>query len=324
MEGGRAFVYHLKEYLGRTDAEYAFKVMKAPYRDASLVDICATLDSLKARRGLMVCERLCLSPARAAETLQDFPGLAYSILMPWVKGSTWYDVLSHARQGASGLGQDRARSLALQLASILSGLEADGMAHCDLSAGNILTDTTALTVELIDVEDFFIPGARPPVAIPAGTAGYQHRVSDQGQWNACADRFAAAILLSEMLGWYDDRVRAECYGETFFDPLELQEPSSLRYPILREAVRRQSSAAADLLDEAWRSPRLEDCPPLARWLAACRGFDFKPLIAKGPPAQPKVTWKQPLSAAKPQGAAGPVAGWKGGLSGGSGKQDPNV
>ncbi len=294
MEGGKAFVYHLRAIRG-TAGDYALKILKPKHRDPAMVEVCKKLDALKSRRGLEVCERLCLSPNRATQTLQQYPTLEYSILMRWMPGLSWFDAVQLTRTGRFSLDIGASRQLAWQLATLLASLEVGGMAHCDISGANVLFDLQTLDPQLIDVEDLFSPGAQPPRAIPAGTPGYQHLTSAQGQWKATGDRFAAAILLSEMLGWHDANVQSQCHGESFFDPAEMQNPASPRLPILSAALRQHDPALSALLARAWNSRNLEDCPTLQEWAQACGPIHFEPLRVpqKQTPPQP-VTWS-PIS-----------------------------
>ncbi|MEA2559826.1 MAG: hypothetical protein QOH06_1330 [Acidobacteriota bacterium] len=307
MEGGKATVYRLR-HLQNPSSEYALKVMRRKHQDPALEEVCARLDRLKHLPGLAVCERLCLSPVRAARTIGEYPSLEYAILMPWIQGVSWFDILVKHRQ--DGLNQKACLDLASNLADVLARLEMDGIAHCDLSSGNFLFDPATLRIELIDVEDLFAPGAASPRALPAGTPGYQHRTSTQGQWSAVADRFAGAILLSEVLGWFDPAVRAGSYSESFFDPAELQLDGCARRTVLDKAIRRQRPAFGDLLEQAWRSRTLEECPRLADWSQACGvPFQWGQKIAPIPAIGTSVTpfWGPLPPAKEPQ----PVkASWK--------------
>jgi len=309
MEGGKAVVYRLRDE--QDGCEYALKVFKTRYREPELVRICQQLDPLKTRPGLAVCERVCLSPAAAGASLQRFPELKYAVLMPWVAGRSWFDSLQTAAAPVLDLDRVAARRLATHLALVLSGLERQGIAHCDLSAANLLVDKVDLKVDLIDVEDLFAPGLSRPRALPAGTPGYQHSTSATGQWNAAADRFAGAVLLAEILGWYEPEVRAKVFGESYFDPAELQTTTrGDRYRTLHGALLVQSPALASLWATAWSSSTLLDCPQLAAWETACRAlFPFEPIdlaqtvIESGP----RVFWSGP---APTPSAAEPTTGWR--------------
>lgn len=288
-EGARAVVYRLADVDG--GGGYALKVLKPRYRERSLVERCAAVDGLKRLPGMAVCERRCLTARTAPAALALYPELEFSILMPWVEGDTWYDVL-RAGTGGARL-RDRAAALhtAGQLAAVLAALEARDVAHCDLSAGNLIVGPGG-EVWLVDVEDVFGPGLARPPAVPAGTPGYQHRGSTDGMWAAHADRFAGAVLLAEMLGWHDDAVRAAAAGDSYFAQGELQQPDSARLALLLGALRahRGGDGLADLLERAWRAERLEACPTLGEWhraLAPARAG----AVFGGPPLQPADPWR---------------------------------
>jgi hypothetical protein len=244
--------------------------------------------------------------------------------MPWVQGLSWFDVLYMGKSGQHTMSRDASVTLALNFADVLSRLEASGIAHCDLSAGNIVLDPQTFEVELLDVEDIFAPGFQPPPSLPLGTQGYQHRVSARGQWGAQADRFAGAILLCEMLAWHDEKVRKASYGETFFDPAELQTAGSNRFDVLTRAVseHRNSQPVLDLLRAAWESDTFDACPPLAAWAQAIKGVKtgvrFTVLPKQGParPVGPAPPAWSPLPKGK---SGGPVVTW----SDAPGAQNPN-
>jgi Tol biopolymer transport system component len=127
-------------------------------------------------------------------------------------------------------------------------------------------------VELVDVEGLYAPGLPRPEALPSGSSGYAHRTAREGLWGPTADRFAGAVLLAEMLGWGDESVREACYGETYFDPAEMPAqggPNPPRYHTLISALARHyGQPVADLLERAWTSETLADCPTFGEWLVA--------------------------------------------------------
>jgi hypothetical protein len=299
MEGGQAFVYHLRERGSQSQvaAEYAFKVMRQRFIDPALVGVCQRLEPFHGWDGLRVCKRACLSPSTAVSTLRTSPHLSYSMLMPWISGPSWLEIVN---QQQSVLNGPAALALATRLAHILARLEQGSMAHCDLSAANLILDAVDGSPQLIDVEDMFGPGFSSPKNIMLGTPGYQHRASAQGQWGANVDRFSGAILLSEILAWHAAPVRAARYGESFFDPREMQDPASARFRVLAAAVEMQRPAARTLLERAWSSPTFVDCPTLAEWTAALEGITWVPFASLAPePPRPLVTWgpAEPLPAA---------------------------
>src|SRR5207244_3249803 len=114
-------------------------------------------------------------------------------------------------------------------------------------------------------EDLFGPDLPRPEQLPAGSDGYAHRTSPAGVWGPEADRFAAAVLLAEVLGWSNERVRRNAVGERYFARDELQRQCD-RLDVLIDVLRTDwSNDVADALARAWTSISLDDCPTLAEW-----------------------------------------------------------
>jgi len=224
--------------------------------------------------GLQVARRTVLTSQRDAELLRREPDLTYAVLMPWVEGPTWQEVLLEKRP----LTPQRALALAHALAEILSQMEQHGIAHCDLSGPNVLLPalTPAFSpggrgargeeVALVDLEGLYAPGLGRPEALSSGSAGYAYREAAGGLWGPQADRFAGAVLLAEMLGWCDPDVVQAAWGESYFEPAEMQRETA-RYQTLAAALARwRGEGVARLFERAWRSESLLDCPTFGEWL----------------------------------------------------------
>ena len=292
MKAAKATVYHLAEV--DSEEEYALKVMKPKYRVPVLEDVCRRLDALKTLPGLMVCDRRCLSPASAPFTIQQYANLTYAILMPWMQGKSWFDCLQTGKRVGVSFSAQRSLLLASSFARILTRLERLGIAHCDLSPANMIVDERTLQAELIDVEDIYGPGFQQPDFISKGTDGYQHRMSAGGQWAADVDRFAGAIILSEILGWSDPDVVADSSEESYFDANELQAKDSSRFDTLSRAVARQGLALAELLRRAWDSASFAECPTLGEWSQALEDIKDEGVWTKVAQAEfdPQSVWKE--------------------------------
>ena len=273
----------------------ALKVFKPRFRTPALVSQAEKLAAFADLPGLTVCRRTVLTPTRHADLLRREPDLTYAVLMPWIEGPTWVEVMLEKRP----LTPQQALDLARAFAQVLVRMEEQGLAHCDLSGPNVLLPMLAgqtadgrpqtayspsSTVELVDVEGLYAPGLPRPEVLPSGSSGYAHRTAREGLWGPTADRFAGAVLLAEMLGWGDETVREACYGETYFDPAEMP---SLNPPLppgdpltgagglgvraatlLSALARHYGQPVADLFERAWRSETLADCPTFGEWLVA--------------------------------------------------------
>jgi len=268
QEGRAAIVYKLDSI----DESLALKVFKPRFCTPNLTSIANRTLSCASIPGLAVCRRTVLTPQRQARLLRQFPDLTYAVLMPWIEGPTWMQVLLEKTAFTS----QQALFLAQSFAQILSEMEQQGIAHGDLSAPNLILPFLSSSeqsksyapVELVDVEQMYAKNLERPETIPSGSEGYAHpTVRKEKIWNDRVDRFAGAILLAEMLGWCDRQVRSAAWGECYFDPRELQNSNSHRYRLLRDSLLGHwGTGVVAILDRAWNSDLLEDCPTFGSWL----------------------------------------------------------
>jgi hypothetical protein len=244
----------------------ALKVFKPRFRLPFLVSQADRMAPLAALPGLRACQRTVLTPFRHADLLRQYPDLTYAVLMPWIEGPTWFDILMDRKP----LSPETSLALAHSLAQVLARMEEQGIAHCDLSAPNVMLPLLAggTGVELVDLEGLYAPGMTRPQELSSGSAGYAHRQARGGLWGPEADRFAGAVLLAEMLGWCDPQVVQAAWGESYFAPQEMQQDTP-RYRTLVETLeRRWGSNVARLFERAWRSDSLLDCPTFGEWMVA--------------------------------------------------------
>ncbi|MBN1313659.1 MAG: hypothetical protein JXB30_19810 [Anaerolineae bacterium] len=304
QEGRKAFVYQISSDDGRM---YALKKFKPAFRVPELVDVCDSLARFSAWRGLEVCARECLHAGRHDDALDTFPDLEYAVLMPWISGSTWYDIVV----GEKPLTRLDALTFANATAEVLSALEESGLAHCDIAAPNVIINPNTGRTHLIDIEDLYAPGFALPSALPAGTAGYAHKVAADGLWSPTADRFAGAVLLAEMAAWHVPDIRKAADEEHFFGPAEVQQDSA-RYQLMSETLASMDTRLAELFEQAWISETLDDCPRLTDWRDALYDIfrkeqisqvvsDWQPLTIPGvaPEAEPSQE-QQPAAPPAPE------------------------
>ena len=290
QEGRKAFVFQLAALDdGRL---YALKKFKLAFRVPELLAICDDLASFAAIPGLEVCRRQCLNARQHGDILAVYPDLEYAVLMPWIGGNTWYDIVVKM----TPLTKSRTATLAWATATVLAALEEAGLAHCDLSSGNVIVDLDRGQTHLIDVEDLYAPGFSPPGALPAGSEGYAHYTAANGLWQPDADRFAGAVLLAEMLAWHDPAIREAAEDEHYFSISEMQQDSQ-RYWLMRDALGRLDGRLVDLFEQAWGSAELSDCPPLWAWAEVIEEqyrqervahivSEFRPIVPSGDAGEP--------------------------------------
>ena len=292
QEGRQATVYKLVSGTGQK----ALKVFKPRFQVPSLVSLSKRLDTYAEIPGLRVCRRMVLTPQHNSELLAEHPDLLYSVLMPWIEGPTWMEVIISKRV----LTPDQSLQLVRALANVLSIMEQEGLAHCDLSGPNLLLpaladdtlrprsagETTSLMIELVDVEQMYGPELRRPEVLPSGSMGYAHKTAADGLWSSEADRFAGGVLIAEMLGWCDPRVRDAAWGEGYFDPSEMQRANArnARYNALDNVLReRWGEQIVPLFRRVWESTTVGECPTFGAWLVQLTRLGFAEPRSTEPP-----------------------------------------
>jgi|GEM_PF-1175009 len=273
QEGRQAVVYQV---IAKNGDRRALKVFKPRFRAPALVGLTDQLAAFADLPGLSVCRRAVLTPRRHTELLRQQPDLTYAVLMPWIEGPTWMEVVLEKQP----LPPEQSLRLARGLAGILAEMEERGLAHCDLSGPNVLLPLLAPSpcegkdrgggegVALVDVEQMFAPGLNRPQLLASGSSGYAHSTAPDGLWAANADRFAGAVLLAEMLGWCDAGAQNAAWGESYFDPAEVQQDTA-RYRTLLAVLRSMwGEGVASLFERAWHSDTLADCGTFGEWLVA--------------------------------------------------------
>jgi hypothetical protein len=266
-QGRKARVFKLE---GPDGSTYALKTF---YRGFSLPEygaITVALARYGDLRGLRTCRRRVVSDAEAAAVGE--PGLANAVLMPWIDGVPWAGVV----EGRFPLADATCLEIATQTATVLALLEGHGLAHADVSSTNVvITGSEAgSAVELIDVEDMYHESFADLPYVPDGSPGYAHpRNHGRGCRNQYGDRFAGAVLLSEMLVWHDPEVRASSSDVSVFSVAEVGHGGP-KYAMVRRVLANRSAPLVRLFDRAWDSPGPSGCPRLADWAEAISALDI--------------------------------------------------
>lgn len=265
VEGGEALIYQI--YDRAVNEVIALKVMKATYRGEQIARATTLLQAYAQIPGLALCQRVCLTRASHPQVIERYPELEYAILMPWIMGRSWSGFLQD--QQASQMYTPRnAVTLALATAQVLWELEAHHVVHTDIAGSNIAFSPDYRRVELLDLENIFIPHLPARQRQSQGTPGYQHRhLPKEGQRHPAGDRFAGAILLAEMLAWCDPAIRAQTppSAESLFQSHELQDQESARFQEVRQTIWSVCPAVLPLFDQAWASAELTQCPEMGTW-----------------------------------------------------------
>ncbi|KQY83230.1 hypothetical protein ASD24_13190 [Paenibacillus sp. Root52] len=286
--GRQGIVYQLIPRNGSLHGAKALKVFFPKFRIPAMVYQSEHMEPYSELPGLQVCKRDVLTPERNGALIGEHPDLLYAVLMPWVQGLTWFDVISDQKE----LTAEESLKLARALAGTGSAMEQRGLAHCDLSAPNVMIpffseveNLGGSAVELVDVEQMYSSKMDRPDALLAGSPGYAaHRTVHSGLWSSYADRFAGAVIIAEMLSWSDPMIVEKAWGESYFDQHEMQTVSE-RYYAMRDSLnKRWGSKMADLFVRAWESHDLSSCPTFGEWYVALAALD-----ANQVPAIPTVT-----------------------------------
>ncbi len=260
QEGRRAVVYLISADNGE---KYALKVFKARFRIPRLVAVSETLKPYAKLTGLQACERTVITASRHKDLLVDFPDLAYAVVMPWIEGPTWQEMII----SKDTISAEKSLGLAQQFVSLMINMEEKGLAHTDLSGPNLIIQANDMPA-LVDLEEMYGPGFLKPKELSAGSPGYAHISGPKGLWVEESDRFSGAVLISEMLCWHDPLIREASWGESYFSPGDIQKESHL-LTIMRQSLGANfGNRVLDLFNQTWQSDILRDCPTFAEWASA--------------------------------------------------------
>jgi serine/threonine protein kinase len=265
-EGAKSTVYMLKghEPGGASGNNlFALKAFKTAFRSERNSSSALRLNLIKHFEGMSAARRWVVSAIDEAAIHQ--PGIKYAVLMPFIPGRTWYDYReAFTSERGMVLSPSELLILGTQLLKVVAALERAGLAHTDISPGNILLDPKTGSVELLDLEEMYMPGASDP-GHNLGTPGYMHP-SHGSTWRPEGDRFAAAIIAAEILLMSDVTLApivasgVSGQGQSWFQD-EFVSGHALAF------LHKQVPKFADILHDTLRSPSLSQCQPVSALLS---------------------------------------------------------
>jgi serine/threonine protein kinase len=287
-EAGRAVVYQLKD---QKSEYFALKVFRPKFRSANLADLSQHLVRIENFEGLRAAHRRVVLPG--AHIVEKFPDLKYAMLMPWISGTTWFDMLIKAKDHETYFSTAGAVKLCAQFLKVMAAIEQAGYAHADISQGNLIVGNQHPDVQLIDLEDMYMPGAPTPAEDYRGSPGYRHRSGDQGATTWCSegDRYATAVMAAEML-LLTDRGAARLATDTGYFAGHCQdEDGKERFDLARGVLAKIAPEFTPLFEQAWFSDSLSDCPKIADLHKSLNEISSKTEIKITAPMLGPVTWK---------------------------------
>jgi hypothetical protein len=270
VEGRKASVFKMKR---RTGAEYALKVFRLAYRSNDSSRAFDALTRFSKLKGLTIAQRTLILPG--SDEANHSPDLEYAVHMPWIASRTWANFLGDAAKG-KGNPPETCGRLAKAFLEAMSGLEANGIAHTDISPGNVAFDAAKATVELLDLEDIYAPGLPAPARPTSGTDGYRHKSVDEGATTWCAegDRYSSAILAAELICLSNPQLATLATDDGLFRGNVTQKDAQARFSQALPYLEQVAHEFAALVLRAWNSSNLMSCPTIQELFAAVGVCDF--------------------------------------------------
>jgi serine/threonine protein kinase len=270
--GGRAAIYklHCKE----TNTFHALKVFKAgvidSYDRANFTFFQERLPEMS--HFAWVKQRMLLTPDTDSSLIANYPSLKNAIIMPWFELRKLDEIRSAILDGSLAITSQKSRHFAQLLAYALAELERQGIAHGDIAYSNILFDWERDELYIIDIEDMYHESLTKPATITKGGGTNGYRFSDDfTSWSPVADRFAGAIMISEILSLVNDECNEASAEESYFKQDEIKERFSEdcdSYEALHDALDDMNSKWSRLLNQAWNATNLNQLPSLVDWETA--------------------------------------------------------
>jgi hypothetical protein len=323
--GAKGTVYKLKQK--RDQQVYGLKVFRAKYRNAGLLNAFEQLRVVQNYEGMMAARRIIIQPGDPLA--QEYADLQFAMLMPWVHGQTWFDLLLAGASQQRLYRPEKGVDLCKRFLTVMEGLENSGFAHTDIAPGNVMFETVQIDTQLLDLEDLYGPSASRPARENTGQDGYRHQSADRGKtlWCAEGDRYASAVMAAEILIMSEPSLARGASDTGYFAGNCKSPESQKRYERASDYLRSLAPDFAEVFKDSWWQDSLERCPKIAELRAAAStakvtqtisdatdawfsGSEIRPRAARpGRRTPPRVPYSPPASAPSPPPSAGQGFGW---------------
>lgn len=287
-EAGRAVVYQIKDAKSRA---WALKVFFKKFQSEQVIESTKHLQKVENYEGLMAASRRVVLPND--QDAQKYEALHYAVVMRWVPGRTWFDLLEMGTTNAPIHQLPNARRLTERFLKIMEQLESSGIAHTDISAGNVTVEHFAKDTQLLDLEDMYLPRAPRPRATTSGTPGYSHADVERrhavdprySTWQAAGDRYAAAILAAELLLMSEEGMAREAESGGYFTGHRDDPKAQTRFRTAESYLQQVAPNFCKLFVHAWTSDQLTSCPLITQLHLAVRK-DWSGIMVPTPASTP--------------------------------------
>ncbi len=237
---------------------FALKIMKSSFRHPYLLEQANQLQKYTHIKGLSACDWMIIEPINSKQLVKEYSELLYAIVMPWVDGVSWSEILFNKQ----AIRLEESRQLGRAFLAVMIKLEKERIAHSQLSAENLIVDDKLQSVECIELEHFYSAHLEVPDLWENELNGYMSQY--QLKREAKMDRFAGGILLAEMLAWHDVGIREAAWGNSYFDPSLSQ--TDERFEILKISLENTYGLqAGELISRLWYSKTIDECPSFQEW-----------------------------------------------------------
>jgi hypothetical protein len=266
--GGRGRVFQLQN---QGDSRlWALKVFHKRYQVPGLVTTAGHLSLVEGFEGMHAAKRRIILPSDPIVGV--YSNLEYAMMMPWIRGKTWYDLLVKASKGGSPLPLKTSLRLCRRFLKVVAGLEECGMAHTDLSPGNVVFELGSCDVQLLDLEDIYMPAALG-AKVARGSKGYRHMSGDasgENFWRPEGDRYAAAVLAAEIIVLSNRDLARLATDEGFFTDHRDNAHASTRFGEAKALLSKVAPTFAAIFERAWLAETIGECPRVSELYEAAR------------------------------------------------------